>query len=358
MRHLLALTTLIICPCWVFADEPEEKKDTTAALTEQAPELELRVTGSNVVFTGERDLSRGISESATLKRKVKQATIPLRQIQLEINRLEIGMVQAEQQLVTLNAQLANVQDVATNNRLVGALNTVEGQMSLARKSLEGLKEKENRARTQLNEAREAYVQNIIDLRKLADQLSAGYETAKDSPEIQERLKTLTAESGKELKFELSSLTGNLKKLVELEKSVHEEKISLRRDGNTFYASVVINGKHTTEMVVDSGASLISLPYELAISMGLKPEPSDKRILIEIADGSTIAGVLKKIASVRVGTFEVKDVECAVLGPEAVSATPLLGMTFLGEFQFQLDSADATLGMTQIEGDPSTGSRRK
>ncbi len=358
MRHLLALTTLIICPCWVFADEPEEKKDTTAALTEQAPELELRVTGSNVVFTGERDLSRGISESATLKRKVKQATIPLRQIQLEINRLEIGMVQAEQQLVTLNAQLANVQDVATNNRLVGALNTVEGQMSLARKSLEGLKEKENRARTQLNEAREAYVQNIIDLRKLADQLSAGYETAKDSPEIQERLKTLTAESGKELKFELSSLTGNLKKLVELEKSVHEEKISLRRDGNTFYASVVINGKHTTEMVVDSGASLISLPYELAISMGLKPEPSDKRILIEIADGSTITGVLKKIASVRVGTFEVKDVECAVLGPEAVSATPLLGMTFLGEFQFQLDSADATLGMTQIEGDPSTGSRRK
>ena len=358
MRHLLALTTLIICPCWVFADEPEEKKDTTAALTEQAPELELRVTGSNVVFTGERDLSRGISESATLKRKVKQATIPLRQIQLEINRLEIGMVQAEQQLVTLNAQLANVQDVATNNRLVGALNTVEGQMSLARKSLEGLKEKENRARTQLNEAREAYVQNIIDLRKLADELSAGYETAKDSPEIQERLKTLTAESGKELKFELSSLTGNLKKLVELEKSVHEEKISLRRDGNTFYASVVINGKHTTEMVVDSGASLISLPYELAISMGLKPEPSDKRILIEIADGSTITGVLKKMASVRVGTFEVKDVECAVLGPEAVSATPLLGMTFLGEFQFQLDSADATLGMTQIEGDPSTGSRRK
>ncbi len=359
MRNLFALTTLIFFPCWVIADEPEERKDTTAALTEKAPALELRVTGSNVVFTGERDLSRGISEAATLKRKVKQATVPLRQIQQEINRLEIGMVQAEQQLVTLNAQLANVQDVATNNRLVGALNTVEGQMSLARKSLEGLKEKENLSRTQLNEAREAYVQNIIEMRKLADQLSAGYETANDFPEMQEKLKTLAAESGKELKFELSSsFMGNLKKLDDLEKAVHKEKISLRRDGNTFYASVVINGQHTAEMIVDSGASLISLPYELAISMGLKPEPSDKRILIEIADGSTITGVLKKIATVRVGTFELKDVECAVLGPEAVSATPLLGMTFLGEFQFQLDAADATLGMTQIEGDSSSGSRRK
>lgn len=359
MRHLFALATLILSPCWVFADEPEEKEDPAAAPTEKAPKLELRVTGSNVVFTGERDLSRGISEAATLKRKVKQATLPLRQIQQEINRLEIGMVQAEQQLVTLNAQLANVQDVATNNRLVGSLNTLEGQISLARKSVETLKEKENEARTQLNESREAYVQNIIEMRILADQLSAGYETAKDSAELQLKLKTLTAESGKELKFELSSsLTGNLKKLEDLEKAVHKEKISLRRDGNTFYATVVINGKHTTEMVVDSGASLISLPYELAISMGLKPEPSDKRILIEIADGSTITGVLKRIATVRVGTFEVKDVECAVLGPEAVSATPLLGMTFLGEFQFQLDAADATLGMTQIDGDTSAGSRRK
>ena len=359
MRSLFALTTLIMCPCWVFADEPDEKKTTTTALTEKAPDLELRVTGSNIVFTGERDLSRGISEAATLKRKVKQAALPLRQIQQEINRLEIGMVQAEQQLVTLNAQLANVQDVATNNRLVGALNTVEGQMSLARKSLEALKEKENLARTQLNEAREAYVQNIIEMRELANQLSTGYETAKSIPEMQEKLKALAAESGKELTFELSSsFTGNLKRLEDLEKAVHKEKISLRRDGNTFYASVVINGKHTAEMIVDSGASLISLPYELAISMGLKPEPSDKRILIEIADGSTITGVLKKIATVRVGTFEVKDVECAVLGPEAVSATPLLGMTFLGEFQFQLDAADSTLGMTQIEGDASSGSRRK
>ena len=103
------------------------------------------------------------------------------------------MVQAEQQLVTLNAQLANVQDVATINRLVGAFNTVEGQMPLARKSLEGLKEKENLARTQLNEAREAYVQNIIEMRKLADQLSVGYETANDFPEMQEKLKTLVAE---------------------------------------------------------------------------------------------------------------------------------------------------------------------
>lgn len=350
MRILASIAFLIFGSCCIAADEPNSAEESTVATT-QDPALELRVTGSNVVFAGERDLARGISEAATLKRKVKQAAAPLRQIQQEINRYEIGMVQGEQQLVNLSAQLANVQSVADNNRLVGAINAIQGQMTLARKNLEAFKEKENQARVQLNAAREAYVQHTIDMRNLANQLADAYAGANDSLDVQEKLKSLEADSGKELKFEKSSaLLSNLRKLEELEKSVHKEKISLRRDGNTFYATVVINGKHTTEMVVDSGASLISLPYELAVSMDLKPEPGDKRILLSIADGSTITGVLKKIPLVRVGTFEVKDVECAVLGPEAVSATPLLGMSFLGEFQFQLDSAESTLGITQIEGD--------
>ncbi len=358
MRTLTPIAVLILCGGWIAADELKGSAETPAA-TEQTPELEMIVTGSNIVFANERDLSRGISDAATLKRKVKQASTPLRQIQQGITRYESGMVQAEQQLVNLNAQLANVQDIATNNRLVGAINNIQGQMSLARKSLEVFKEQENQARARLNEAREAYVENTLRMRKLADQLSEGYDKASDSPEMQEKVKALIADSGKELKFEkTSSLLSNFRKLEDLEKSVHKEKISLRRDGNTFYATVVINGKHTTEMVVDSGASVISLPYELAVSMDLKPEPSDKRVLIGIADGSTITGVLKKISVVRVGTFEVKDVECAVLGPEAVNATPLLGMTFLGEFQFQLDSAESTLGITQIEGDSTSGSRKK
>jgi clan AA aspartic protease (TIGR02281 family) len=358
MRILTTVAALVLCGGWITADESNQTIE-TPAVAEQSPELDLIVKGSNIVFASERDLSGGLSDAATLKRKVKQAATPLRQIQQKINYYESGMVQGEQQLVKLNAQLANVQTIAANNQLVGAINTIEGQMALARKDLEALKNQENQARVGLNEAREAFVQHTLDLRKLADQLSEGYDKADDSPEIQEKIKALVADSGKELKFEkTSSLLSNLRKLEDLEKSVHREKISLRRDGNTFYASVVINGKHTTEMIVDSGASLISLPYELAVSMDLKPEPGDKRILITIADGSTITGTLKRIPTVRVGTFELKDIECAVLGPEAVSATPLLGMAFLGEFQFQLDSAESTLGITQIEGDSSSGARRK
>ena len=356
------LVILIITCLKVPADEPPVNDGRQASSESGADEtpldLSLKVSGSNAVLAAERNLSKGITEAGSLKRKAKSAAKPVQAIQQEISNLENRMLQAERQLVGLNAQLANVQDVATNNRLVGSIDTLEGQMRLAGKNIEGLKKAENKARTELNNSREAYVEHILGLRRMADQLNAAYESGAKAPEIEQKLKALIANSGKELKFAPSSgFESSCRKLDEFENAIHTEKVSLRRDNNTFYASVVVNGKHTAEMVVDSGASLISLPYELAVKMGLEPKAGDKQILITMADGRTITGHLKTIDSVRVGTFTVEKVDCAVLGPEAVNAEPLLGMTFLGEFQFQLDSAESTLGMTQIEGD-SGGSRKK
>ncbi len=364
MRKLILtwFAALGFCCSMLPADEPlatDEPKSAPESVSEESPlNLELKVSGSNAVLAAERDLSKGVTEASSLKRKARQAAKPVQAIQQEISNLEIRMLQAEQQLVGLNAQLANVQDVATNNRLVGAIDTLEGQLRLAHKSVEGLKEGANQARTELNNAREAYVEHILGLRRMADKVKAVYESGTASPEIEQELKELIADSGKDLKFEPSSaFASSCRKLDEFEKAIHVEKIPLRRDNNTFYASVVVNGKHTAEMIVDSGASLISLPYELAVKMGLEPKAGDKQILISLADGRTITGHLKKLDSVRVGTFTVEKVDCAVLGPEAVNAEPLLGMTFLGEFQFQLDAAESTLGMTEIEGD-SGSSRRK
>ncbi len=112
------------------AKSESSEKDSSLA----APiSLELKISGTNAVLAAERDLSRGLTEVTSLKRKVKLAAKPVRELQQEINILENRMIQAEQQLVGLNAQLANVNDVTSNNRLVGAINTLEGQLSLAKK---------------------------------------------------------------------------------------------------------------------------------------------------------------------------------------------------------------------------------
>ena len=71
-------------------------------------------------------------------------------------------------------------------------------------------------------------------------------------------------------------------------------------------------------------------------------------ILDFEAGTKISGRLKKLDSVRVGKFTVNDVECAVLGPEATEATPLLGMSFLGQFKFELNSQAAELSLMQID----------
>ncbi len=154
--------------------DPDAKVKTAKEPSAALETTELKVNGTTAIFAAERDLSKGLSEAASLKKKVKLATKPVRDIQQEITNLESRMLQAEQQLVALNAQLANVSDVVTNNRLVGTIDAIEGQMSLAQKNLDSLKTKETEAQSNLNKSREGFVQHVLNLRTLADQLTAAY----------------------------------------------------------------------------------------------------------------------------------------------------------------------------------------
>ena len=74
-----------------------------------------------------------------------------------------------------------------------------------------------------------------------------------------------------------------------------------------YVPVVLNSRHTVEMVVDSGANLISLPEALASRLGIKVSESAPTIMLELADGSRISARRTQIGSVRVGQFTVENV---------------------------------------------------
>ena len=76
-------------------------------------------------------------------------------------------------------------------------------------------------------------------------------------------------------------------------------------------------------------------------------PSDPDIVLELADGRRLLAKATTLKSVRVGKFTVENVECAVLGPEAISASPILGMSFLGKFKFEVNASAATLSMVKI-----------
>ena len=102
------------------------------------------------------------------------------------------------------------------------------------------------------------------------------------------------------------------------------------------------------MIVDTGATAISLPDKMARDMGIKAEAEGVPVRVSLADGRQVPAMMIKLDSVKVGKFTVQDVECCVLGPEARDAPPLLGMSFLGQFKFEVDTDQSELKLVKVD----------
>ena len=101
------------------------------------------------------------------------------------------------------------------------------------------------------------------------------------------------------------------------------------------------------MVVDSGATLVTLPKTLANELGITVPSGAREMRLILADGSEIPAKAVTLSRVRVGNFEAENVEAAILDSIATNAEPLLGMSFLGKFKFEINSNEKTLKMLRV-----------
>lgn len=103
---------------------------------------------------------------------------------------------------------------------------------------------------------------------------------------------------------------------------------LRRAWDGHYrAETKINGV-SMRLLVDTGASMVVLPYEATHQLGIDPATLDFRIPVTTANGqSTVAPV--RLASVSIGDIEVRNVNAAIAHPGKLE-TGLLGMSFLDQ----------------------------
>ena len=340
------------------ADEDSAKETLAAA--------GFTVSGSKLVTDSERDLNNKLRETSKLRKELLDATRELAGVQAKMDEFKgqlSGMVHQRAQLAT---QLPNVpqNDVATHNKIVLAINAIDSKLDVMKLQQPQAEEFLSKARAGWNKAREAYLGEVLQIRELADAATAKYEEAANDEKLQASVKELNEATGREYSLDMPrTLASSIRKLEKIEDDVMTESITLRRQGNTLYASVVVNGKYNKEMVVDSGANLICLPAKVAQELGVEPTADDPTIQLMMADGRTIEGRMVTLEEVRVGQFTVNNVEAAVLGPAATEAEPLLGMSFLGNFKFELDAKAGTLNMVNIEGanpseDKPTRSRKR
>ncbi len=112
-------------------------------------------------------------------------------------------------------------------------------------------------------------------------------------------------------------------------------------GGQYAADVEIDGRRIP-MLVDTGATLVSLSWNTADKLGIRPAPADFKNVVHTANG-TVKVALVTLQEVRLGTLSVRGVS-AVVSQRDVSTPDLLGMSFLQKLKFEI--ADGSLMLRQ------------
>ncbi len=140
----------------------------------------------------------------------------------------------------------------------------------------------------------------------------------------------------------------VKQKEEQEKRIKEEKIRREKEpkgvevstesGHVF-VKAMLNKKVPVRLAMDTGASYVVITQDVADKLGLKKSDKDQILNMQVADGRKLEARCVKLASINLSGIEEKDVDVAILPQEAKDLSfgdGLLGMSFLGRFNFKVD----------------------
>lgn len=111
---------------------------------------------------------------------------------------------------------------------------------------------------------------------------------------------------------------------------------------TLYARLSNSQTRRIMMALDTGATYVMIPWDIAEALGYKPAYSKQKIDITTASGTEKAPLIT-VSGVSVLGKEARDVSCVVHDlPETSRVDGLLGLSFLRDFEIRLDFRNGTL----------------
>lgn len=118
---------------------------------------------------------------------------------------------------------------------------------------------------------------------------------------------------------------------------------LKASGFGYYVEVEVNRGVRLNMLVDTGASFTMLTVDAARRLGITDLDALPKMPVSTAGGVTWIHLVQ-IESVRVGGAEAVSVEGGVSGQIGGGLDGLLGVSFLGEFVYQMDGPGSKLSL--------------
>jgi len=147
----------------------------------------------------------------------------------------------------------------------------------------------------------------------------------------------------------------LRKELELQEQRRKDElrpreIEVSRTGEHIIVNALLNGKLGASLLLDTGASLVLISGQIAQRLGIKTSgPGRVKIMTKMADGRDVEASYIVLESINVQGAEVRDIPAAVLsGDTVLPEDGLLGMSFLKNFNFQIDSANKKLILQKLE----------
>jgi aspartyl protease family protein len=266
----------------------------------------------------------------------------------ELERQLRGAREAELQLYSqdqdLHARMQRAKDIPLRyNELVAQANSVEGQIHQADLYIVD----HEKALKAFSIPSEQYTTAVNDLFERTEITQKHYEALAADPDVVAALAKLNAEAHFPVKLGPSAqFTAELVSVRREHEKLRTAAIKFDLEGGVPVVHVTLNGTLPWKMILDSGAAEVTLTFEVAQELGLTPEASDLTMRMRSADGKVTIANLKTLKSVRLGQFNVENVECVVL-PQGVPGSNLLGATFLSRFVYQMDLNAGEVRLSQI-----------
>jgi len=306
----------------------------------------LKKAGTVYAIDEDTSISKDVAALAEAKKKLAQDAKGRRKIEANIQEAKSFIGNAELQIRKINEDMAKSADVGGQNRKIASMNALVGKV---KEAIQYRDQQEKDLAKLGDDARSQYITLILQLEKKVAKVEEKYTQLAADADVTAALEALKPKGklGPTPQFVAAA-----REIKTLRANVEAETIEVSIENEIPWINVVLNGSTTRRMVFDTGASMIAIPAEMAKSMELVP-PKDAPILhLQLADGKVVEAKQMTLKSVRVGTFEAKDVEAAILPDSLAAASPLLGGSFLRHFIHKLDRGKGELQLARIGTDGS------
>ncbi len=111
-------------------------------------------------------------------------------------------------------------------------------------------------------------------------------------------------------------------------------------GGNFLVDTILNGRVKARLMLDTGASLITLTEEIGNKLGISPYSGAAELPFNTAGGEDWMPLVA-LDMVAVGSAETRLVEASI-NSHIKGIDGLLGMSFLGDFRFEIDRTNKRL----------------